>query len=202
MPLRLLRNKTNQTVVGRGILGEGIYDSEVCKLAVATNSLKFFSKAINDPDASAVIAAKNYGETNLQQSSQLPKGQRFEVYSYNVCFWSNTSGTPATRIDLDKCVLGAWVELKISEILISRMPLIDVPFGIFPEIRSTATNVSAWNGGTAHSSNKINLKMGKYNPTIESGESFSFTINWNSAITLDASVRFKVRLNGLLLRPM
>ena len=202
MPLKLMKNATSGTVIGRGILGEGLYDTEVVKASTSTTTQRFFSNPLNSADASAVITAKNYGETNLQQSSQIPKGQKFQVHGYNVKFIANTAGTPMTRTAADKMILGSWAEFKISEILISRKVLQSIPFGAGQVITTTASNITPFVTGESLVSNRVNLKMGNYNPTIESGESFSFTLNWNTAISLDADIRVMVELHGLLIRPV
>lgn len=202
MPLKLMKNATSGTVIGRGILGEGLYDTEVVKASTSTSTVRFYSNPLNSADASGQITAKNYGETNLQQSSQIPKGQKFQVHGYTVKFLANTSGTPMVRVDADKMILGSWVEFKISEILISRKVLQSVPFGAGQVITSTNTNTTPFVTGESLVSNRINLKMGNYNPTIESGESFSFTLNWNTAVSLSADIRVLVELHGLLIRPV
>ena len=203
MPLQVARVALTKTSVGRALLAQPVYDTEIVKAATATTQIRFFSNVLNQADASAVITSKNYGETNLTQSGQLPQGYRFEMHSFNVLFVSDTAGTVLGRTDCDQMTKGAWLVLTISGITVAQLPLIKIPFGIGPDV-STDTNTNRQNYmlGSSHISNKMNMKMGKYNPTIESGESFGATLTWPASITQTVSTRVLLTLNGIYVQPV
>lgn len=208
MPLDFAQVRLSRTTFGRALLGQGVWDSEAIKASTNTQILNFFAKPIGQGDASGQITAKNYGETNLEQARQLPQSNRMEVHRFGIVFYGNTAGSPLTPTDFYKILLGSWFTLTISGIIVAQKPLADIPFGVAPFV-PTDTNTNTYNPqvGEAHVSNAINVKMvtksGKsYNPTIESGESFSGTINWPAVISLSVDVRVRVKLDGIYVRPV
>ncbi len=202
MPLqKALVPMANGSVEGRARLSQGVYDAEV--MATAGNTtLRFFSNILNNADASGQITQKNYGDTNLDQSSQIPKGFNLQIHALTATFQNFTAGTVMTRADLDNAILRSWLELKISQILIVQLPLKKIPFGTSPTIRTTATNTNTFIEGTAGFNDVLVLKQGKYNPTIESAESFNAVINWPSAYTPSTPVYFQVFLRGVYVQPV
>jgi len=202
MPLQIAKvPMANGAVEGRARLSQGVYDAEVMATS-ATTQLRFFSNILNNPDASGQITAKNYGDTNLDQSSQIPKGFSLQIHALTATFQNFTAGTVNTRTDMDNIILRSWLELKISQILIVQLPLKKIPFGTSPTIRTTATNTNTFIEGTASFNDVLVLKQGKYNPTIESAESFSATIQWPAAITPSVATYFQTFLRGVYVQPV
>lgn len=198
MPMMVLKNPASHQVVGRGLVAEDIYDTEALAASNALTKLTYFSNAIGAKDASGTYSPKGYGETNMQQPRQLPKGFRFDCWSYNLKFMGNTAGNPITRVDFDNFRLRGFFEFRISDIRVSLRQISDIPFGA--DVEGTGTNVLIQ--GTPHIFNAVNLRYKGYNPTIESGEMFFATATWDTAPTTVGVIRSQCNLHGLLLQPL
>lgn len=207
MGLPIVKNRATGANVARAIPSEGIYDTEIQKTGAAVQQIVFYTNPLGQPDASAVITRKTYGETNLLQSSQLPKGYRFQLHGINFKFFANTAaatGVSLTDADIQLILVGGWIEVSISQIVICRKVLYDTPFGVAPIKYGTTTadthNVN--NLGVEHVSNVIRTQVKGQHPTIESGESFSATVNWPAAPAIAISTRMVMMLHGILFKPI
>lgn len=211
MGLPIVKNRLTGTAVARAIPAEGVYDTEGLA-AAATTQIQFFSNQLGQADASGTIARKFYGETNLIQPGQLPKGYRMQVHAINLKYFSNlVAGATLVPADYDKIRYGAatggagWLEFAISSIVVLRKPLSDVPMGVMPIAYGSATAANTpenINQGTEHISNKIAMAVKGQHPTIESGESFTATVTWGLAITTGIAYRFLCMVHGILFRPL
>lgn len=213
MGLPIVKNRMTGTAVARAIPAEGVYDTEGLA-AAATSQLGFYSNQINTADSSGTIAKKFYGETNMIQPGQLPKGYRFQMQALNLKYFQNVvTATTLAQADFEKILYGSatggagWLEFQISSIVVVRKPLSDVPMGVMPiqyQNGAVATPgfVTGWNQGVEHISNKLNMAVKGQHPTIESGESFGATVTWGLPITTGIAYRFMIVAHGVLFRPL
>lgn len=213
MGLPIVKNRVTGTAVARAIPAEGVYDTEGLA-AAATTQIQFFSNPLGQADASATIARKFYGETNLLTASQLPKGFRMQCMALNLKWFSNlVTGVTLVTADFNKILYGTatggagWLEFQISGIVVARKSLSDMPNGVMPiQYLQGATADpgfhAAINNGTEHISNAVRMAVKQQHPTIESGESFGATCNWGVAITTTIAYRFFVIMHGVLMKPL
>lgn len=197
VPIQLAKNK----VLARARISQGVYDAEVLPTGGNTQ-LRFFSNTLNNADASGQITAKNYGDTNLDQQGQIPQGFNLQIHALTLTFQNFTAGTVLTRADLDTMILRSWLEFKISQIMIVQLPVKKIPFGTAPNQYTTATNQTTNITGTAGFNDVLTLKSGKYNPTIESAESFGATVIWPSTATPASAAYFQLFLRGNFAQPV
>lgn len=211
MGLPIVKNRMTGTAVARAIPAEGVYDTEGLA-AAATSQLGFYSNQINTADSSGGIAKKFYGETNMIQPGQLPKGYRFQMQALNLKYFSNLiAGAVLVPADYDKIKYGTatggagWLEFQISSIVVCRKPLSDMPMGVMPIAYGSATAANTpenINQGIEHITNRVGMAVKGQHPTIESGESFGATVTWGLPITVSIAYRFFIIAHGILFRPL
>ncbi len=201
MPLPIVKSATTGRAIARAEPAIPLYDTECIGSGDTTNRLLFYTKTLNDADASGTITSKTLGETNLLTKNQVPFGFRFDLHYINVKFLPNSAYDGAmVKSDFLAIIIGSWFQFDISQIPVAQCLLTSVPFGASMEEDGTTSFTGRI--GVAHRSNALMCRMGKTHPTIEGTEQFVAAINWGNSIQTAKNVRVICEAWGVLYKPL
>mgnify|MGYP001572621277 CR=1 FL=1 len=170
-------------------LQEPLYDTESINFASVTSPYKFFTRPINQADASGLITSKQESETNINQASMLDYPKEFSILGFNVVL-DYTIGLEAQSLIYRRC----WFKFTFS----GRRPYLQIPLDRIPQgqylngacamgnISSSTTrtaHITQFANGMGHIANYYRFNLGRAALKIKPGEAFNTELAFPTALS-------------------